>query len=204
MRLIRRMDRRFSGGGVQMAARSLKGLGGIGVILTAITIMLGPRLLRGQTSFGTIVGTVMDSSSAGIPGGNVTITNAQTGIVRATKSDQYGNYTVGSLLPGVYNVKVEHPGFQATEASKVELPVAQTVTINLTMQVGTVTQTLQVTAAAPLLNTSNATVGTVVNNKDVVNLPLNGRSYTELLLLVPGSVPTGTVFAISSGHNFSV
>ena len=61
-----------------MAARSLKGLGGIGVILTAITIMLGPRLLRGQTSFGTIVGTVMDSSSAGIPGGNVTITNAQS------------------------------------------------------------------------------------------------------------------------------
>jgi hypothetical protein len=160
--------------------------------------------LQAQTTFGTIVGLVTDTSQAAVPGAAVTVTNPQTGVSRQATTDEYGNYRVGSLLPGVYTVKVEKAGFQLSQVTGVELRVTEIVTVNVSMKVGEITQTVDVTAAAPLLENSTSTVGTVVDNKSVVELPLNGRSYVDLILLVPGAVPRGKLFAISGGANYSV
>ena len=179
-------------------------------IFRARSLMLGllgvlaPSLLNGQTSFGTILGTVTDQSAAAIPAAAVTVTNEETGVGREVQTGQDGGYRVPSLLPGVYSVRALQDGFQATEITGVELQVTRAVTVNVVLELGAVTETVEVVAATPLLDTADATVGTVVNNDSVVSLPLNGRSYTDLILLVPGSVPRGKLFAISGGHNFSV
>ena len=158
-----------------------------------------------KLSFGTILGTVTDSSQAAIPGVAITVTNNQTGIARHVQTDAVGSYRVDSLLPGMYTVKAEHPGFQTTEATNTQVQVAVITTVNITMQVGTVTQTVEVTAAAPLLQTAAATVGTVVNNTSVVTLPLDGRNFTELISLIPGSVANGgAIYQIAGGSNYSV
>ena len=164
----------------------------------------GPELLHAQTYFGTIVGNLTDQSQSAIPQVAITVTNVQTGIVRQTTTDQAGDYRVESLVPGIYSVRAEHAGFQIAEVKSVELSVATTLTVNIGMQVGSVTQQVEVTAVAPLLDTTGGTVGTVVNNKSVVTLPLNGRSYTSLILLVPGSVPHSPTFSAAGGTNPSV
>ena len=173
-------------------------------IVLSLALVQAPSSLRGQTSFGTILGTVTDQSGAAIPAAEVTVTNEETGIGREAQTGQDGGYRVPSLLPGIYSVRAVQEGFQATEVTGVELQVNRAVTVNAVLELGAVTETVEVVAATPLLDTADATVGTVVNNDSVVSLPLNGRSYTDLILLVPGSVPRGKLFAISGGHNFSV
>ena len=173
--------------------------------LVILGVGLGLKPLHAQTSFGTILGTVTDTSQAAIPGVAITVTNVNTGIVRHVDTDAVGSYRVDSLLPGMYTVKAEHPGFQLTEATNTQVQVAVITTVNITMQVGTVTQTVEVTAAAPLLQTAAATVGTVVNNTNVVTLPLDGRNFTELISLIPGTVATGgATYQIAGGSNYSV
>lgn len=173
--------------------------------LVVLGVGLGLKPLHAQTSFGTILGTVTDTSQAAIPGVAITVTNVNTGIARHVDTDAVGSYRVDSLNPGMYTVKAEHPGFQTTEATNTQVQVAVITTTNITMQVGTVTQTVEVTAAAPLLQTAAATVGTVVNNTNVVTLPLDGRNFTELISLIPGAVPTwSATYQIAGGMNYSV
>jgi hypothetical protein len=176
----------------------------IGLLLGLMIVVQLPTLVDAQTSFGVIVGTVTDPSQAVVPEVSLTVTNPQTGIARQLKTDDNGNFRVESLLPGVYSIKAEHSGFRSTEVTGVELPVARTVTVNIVLLLGEVNQKVEVTATAPLLDTATATVGTVVDNQSVVLLPLNGRAFTDLLLLVPGSVPGNPLFAISGGHTYSV
>jgi hypothetical protein len=179
--------------------------GVLGGVLLLFVVNSGPSRLGAQQYFGTIVGTVTDPSGGAIPDASVTVTNTQTSISRQVKTDQSGDYRVESLVPSTYRIKVEHPGFETAEVQATELPVARTVTLNVTMNLGAVTQTVEVQAAAPLLDTANSTVGTVVDNKSVINMPLNGRAYTDLLLLVPGSVPNGSIFLTAGGgQNYSV
>jgi len=174
------------------------------VALLAI-VGLGLKPLHAQTSFGTILGTVTDTSQAAIPGVSIIVSNTQTGISRHVETDAVGSFRVDSLLPGIYTVKAEHPGFQTTETTNTQVQVAVITTTNITMQVGTVTQTVEVTAAAPLLQTASATVGAVVNNTSVVTLPLDGRNFTELISLIPGTVSTGgATYQIAGGSNYSV
>ena len=188
-----------------MVRRALKyAIGGV-LLLLALSVIQALRPLHAQTSFGTIVGTVTDTSQAAIPDVSVTVTNTATGISREIKTSALGDYRVDALLPGVYKITAEHPGFQRTELAAITVPVAVTVTANILMQVGAVTQTVEVTAAAPLLESATATLGNVVNNTSVVTLPLNGRNFTDLIRLVPGSVPSGGgTFMVSGGTNFSV
>src|SRR5512142_85362 len=108
------------------------------LLLVLFVVANRPGSLQAQASFGVIVGTVSDPSQAAVPDVSLTVTNTQTGITRQVKSDQFGNYRVESLLPGVYSIKAEHSGFRLTEVSGVELPVARTVTVNITMQLGAV------------------------------------------------------------------
>jgi hypothetical protein len=179
----------------------------VALIVTAFGLLLIPKSVHAQgTSFGTIIGTVTDSSGGAVPDTTITITNTATTISRQTKSDPLGDYRVVSLIPGSYQVKAEKTGFQVSQSNVVSLDVGVTLTINLTMEVGSVTQTIEVTAKTPLLDTDNGTVGTVVDHASVVTLPLNGRAYTDLIGLTPGTVSQPSVYnlGIGGGHNYSV
>src|ERR1700732_1617910 len=119
----------------------------------------------GQT-LGDISGQVADPSGAGVPSSVVTLTNTATNAVRTTNSNEQGLYTFPSVPPGSYNVKVEHPGFKTT-TSNVEVLVQQSVRLDLTLQVGQVSESVEVSATAALLQAENATVGTVIENREI-------------------------------------
>ncbi len=110
-----------------------------------------------------------------------------------------------ALAAGNYEVEVSHEGFEATKQSGITLAVGQEAVVNITLQIGSTTQTVQVTAEAPLVNTTNGTLGAVINEQKVEDLPLNGRNYTELNFLQPGLTRlqgTGSVASVGSGDNF--
>ena len=144
-------------------------------------LLLAGLSLLGQT-LGDITGQVGDPSGAGVPNSVVTLTNPTTNAVRQASTNEQGLYSFPSVPPGIYNLKVEHPGFKTT-TSNVEVQVQQTVRLDITLQVGEVSQTVEVSAAASLLQAENATLGTVVSNASIVELPLNGREYLNLVAL---------------------
>jgi hypothetical protein len=138
----------------------------------------------GQT-FGEITGVVTDPSTALVVGATVTVSNPATNLTRTATTNNAGNYTFPSLLPGVYSVKVEMPGFQGEIRGSVELQVQQVARIDFQLKVGSLTEAVEVVSGAPLLNTENATVGTVIENRRIVDLPLNGRNFISLVALSP-------------------
>jgi hypothetical protein len=150
-----------------------------------ITVFLLSALsLLGQT-LGEITGQVGDQTRAAVAGSVVTLTNTSTNAVRQTNSNEQGLYTFPSVPPGVYNMKVEHPGFKTVTSNNVEVQVQQTVRLDVTLEVGQVTESVQVEASADLLQSSNATVGSVIETKNITELPLNGREYLNLVTLAP-------------------
>ena len=140
----------------------------------------------GQT-FGEITGEVRDTSGANVPGVTVTITNAATNAVRTATSNDSGVYSFPSLAPGLYNLRAEKQGFKSAAAKQVEVQVQQTVRLDLDMTVGAVSETIEVSGTVTLLTTENATLGTVVENKRIIELPLNGRNYLQLVSLAPNT-----------------
>ncbi|MGH9342527.1 MAG: carboxypeptidase-like regulatory domain-containing protein, partial [Terriglobia bacterium] len=172
--------------------------------LLGMAVFLLPAVFLAQTYFGGISGTITDSSGASIPSAAVTITNTQTAAVSHTTTSGYGYYAVHALIPGTYSVQVSMKGFESTVVGPVMVQVAQTVTVNAALKVGAVATSVTVAATTPLIDTTNATIGTVVNNKTVVDMPLNGRNFTQLLELVPGSVPTGNTFMAAGGSNYAI
>ena len=136
----------------------------------------------GQT-LGEITGHVSDASSASVAGATITLTDVATNGVRTTVSTAAGDYSFPAVAPGFYNVKAEHSGFKSATSNNVEVQVQQTVRLDVTLQVGQVSESVEVSAQADLLQAENASVGTVVENKAIVELPLNGRSYLSLVAL---------------------
>src|ERR1700722_7619147 len=134
---------------------------------------------------GQITGQVTDASDAIVVGAIVTVTTSQTNVARTTTTNSAGDYTFPAIPPGVYNVKAEMPGFKSEVRQGVELEVEQIARIDFHLQVGAVTDTVEVTGGAPVLDTESATVGTVIDNDRIVGLPLNGRSFTQLIALSP-------------------
>ena len=153
------------------------------LFLGALLFCLGLPLL-GQT-FGDISGRVTDPSGAGVPNSAITLTNTATNAVRSAESSGEGLYTFSSVPPGVYDIKVEHPGFRTTTSTSVQVQVQQSVRLDLTLQVGQVSETVEVSAQAALLQSENATLGHVVENREIVEAPLNGREYLNLVTLAP-------------------
>ncbi|HLX46277.1 MAG TPA: carboxypeptidase-like regulatory domain-containing protein, partial [Bryobacteraceae bacterium] len=139
--------------------------------------------LFGQT-LGEITGRVSDPSGAGVPNSALTLTSTSTNAVRQAESGSDGFYSFPSVPPGMYNLKSEHPGFK-TATSNIEVQVQQTVRLDFTLQVGEVSQSVEVSAAANMLQAENATLGNVVSNQSIVQLPLNGRNYVNLVALTP-------------------
>jgi hypothetical protein len=147
-------------------------------------ILFSGLSLPGQT-LGDISGQVADSSHAAVAESNVTLTNTATNAVRQGSTNAEGLYTFTAVPPGIYNIKVEHPGFKTANSNNVEVQVQQSVRLDFTLEVGQVTESVQVEAAADLLQSENATVGSVIEGKSIAELPLNGREYLNLVTLSP-------------------
>ena len=162
--------------------------------ILALTVLLVPN--ASSQILGEITGVVTDSSGGVLAGATVTVTNPQTNFTRQSTTNHTGGYNFPALQPGVYNVRSENPGFQSAIRNNVELQVQQTARIDFVLQVGQVTETVEVTGGAPLLNTESATVGTVIENRRILDLPLNGRNFTQLVALSP-NVSVG--FTVTTG-----
>jgi hypothetical protein len=153
-------------------------------------IFLTAALVHGQAVNGTLLGTITDSTGASVPGARVVITETNTGVSRATTTNQSGNYTFPDLPPGVYTVSVEQTGFKKTSRTNVDVLVNSAVRVDLTLQPGEVSETVQVTAEAPMLQTERADTGRKVETKEIEDLPVStpgGRNFQALLNLVPGT-----------------
>jgi hypothetical protein len=140
--------------------------------------------LYGQT-LGEIVGEVKDTTGAVVPGATVTATNVATNASRTASTNEAGLYAFPALVPGMYRVRVEMRGFKPVTRSDIELQVQQTARIDFTLEVGQLSEAVEVTGAAALMTTENATVGTVIENRRIVELPLNGRNFLQLVSLSP-------------------
>jgi hypothetical protein len=134
----------------------------------------------------TISGSVRDSTGALIPGASVTAKNVETGITRTTSTDEQGRYQLLNLSVGGYEIEVSLSGFQTAVRSGIVLAVGEQTVVNFTLQVGRVSEKVEVTEQAPLVDTTTSAVGGVVETSQIVNLPLNGRSFDELAQLQPG------------------
>ena len=144
----------------------------VGLLLTAIPV--------GAQTLGTITGDVKDASGALIPGATVTVTNTGTNAARESTSNEAGAYSFPALPPGPYMLKAELQGFR-TVTREVLLQIEATVRVSFTMEIGTLSETAEVTGVAPLITTENATIGTVIENRRIVELPLNGRNFIQLI-----------------------
>src|SRR6516162_9819093 len=147
-------------------------------------VFLAMRLVSAQT-LGEITGEVKDQSGAVAPNATVTVINTGTNASRSTSTNEAGIYSFPSLVPGNYQVKVEAPGFQTITRTNIDLQVQQTARVDFTLVVGQAAQAVEVSAAAQLLTTENATVGTVIGQKSIEDLPLNGRNFLQLVALSP-------------------
>jgi hypothetical protein len=146
--------------------------------------VLGLGLAYAQTQ-GEITGLVGDPSGAMLAGAEVTVKNVETGLTRQVQTNAAGVYRFPSLYPGVYEVSVAYSGFQTAVRGGIELQVQQVARIDFELSVGPVAESVQVTGGAPLLDTESATTGAVIENKRIVELPLNGRNFLQLVSLAP-------------------
>lgn len=162
------------------------------VMLVLLFVCLMAHTGWGQTALGTIVGTVTDTTGAVVPGAAVTVTNMATNVSVHTKSTQTGNFTVPYLNPAVYSVKVEVAGFAKSEVKGITLVLGQTARAEISMKPGATTETVSVTAesSSTALDTDSAVVGQLISEKQVLDLPMENRSFNNLLLLAPGATTT--------------
>jgi hypothetical protein len=126
---------------------------------------------------------VKDPSGALVPNATITATNTATNVARTTQTNSAGLYVFPDLIPGPYQVRAATAGFQTTMTSNIALQVQQTARVDFALSVGQATQTIDVSANAALLATENATVGTVIGEQRIMDLPLNGRSYFSMVAL---------------------
>jgi Carboxypeptidase regulatory-like domain len=165
-----------------------------------ITLIFSPRL-SAQTTYGSIAGTVTDPSGAAITDAQVTVTNVATAEKRVEPTGVDGLYSFVNLLPGRYRIDVEKAGFKRTTRSDVIVDVGQSIRIDLTMQVGDVTQTVEVTGETPQLQSETSSLGQVVEERKANELPLNGRNVFNLISLAPSVVPQGSAGGTPVGVN---
>jgi hypothetical protein len=154
---------------------------------------------QAQLTNGDVIGTVTDTSGAVIPGAKVTLTNTGTNIAASTTTNDTGDYTFNLLNPGQYTLTVEANGFRKLVISGFTLAAGDRLRENANMQPGSVEETVQVSSAAPLLQTDSSTVQSTVTEQSVQDLPLNGRNFINLVQMQPG-VNAGSPNAISSGQ----
>ncbi len=170
----------------------LKRLVGFWIMLALFAgVLFSTRSANAQNAFGSLVGTVTDSSGAVVPGAAVTLTNLGTNEKKVVQSDAAGNYRFVSLQPTQYKVEIEKTSYKRVVQSPITIQVDATSRLDVSLQVGAASETIEVTTQAPLLQTESGTLGSQVEGKTVQEMPLNGRNVTNLISLVPGVVPQG-------------
>ncbi len=164
-----------------MSKKSIYFLGYVGFLI----LLVHPFTLA-QHSRATISGTVTDESGAILPGVSITIENLDMGTVRETVADDEGRYSAPNLSIGSYSVQAELPGFSTAVRTGIQLTVARNAIVDLALQVGEISERVTVTGEAPLVDTTSSSVGGLITQDVIENLPLNGRSFDELARLIPG------------------
>src|SRR5215213_10196728 len=182
------------------------------ILLLSIGLLVGVHAQSSTT--GNITGTVRDPQGASVPKAEVTVTEEKTGVTRTVTATDDGFYNVTSLLPGIYSISTAPAGFKKTIQTGVEVHVNENKTVNLELQVGQVTETVTVTSEASGVELRTGEVSSLISEKQVTELPLNGRNYAQLALMVPGVSPVtqsgaGGAFAtrgtgLNSGVDMSV
>ncbi len=178
--------------------------------IVGLLVILSGGIALAQVTTGTILGTVKDSTGAVLPEAQVIVLNEATGISRTVQTDAEGRYSALSLSLGSYRVTATHEGFQTIARTGIVLTVGREAVVDISLAVGSVSQTVEVTGEVPLVEATTASLGSLVDDRTIRNLPLNGRSYDQLALLQPGVILTspgqtgGAPFAFGTGKRFSV
>lgn len=169
-----------------LRANSSAGVRVMKYVVVCVVLILSVAMVAGaQLPTGTILGVVKDSSGAAVPGATMTAINVDTNATRTSTTEEDGSYRFDALPVGNYQVKAEKTGF-GTVQNTLTLTVAQQATVNFSLTVGAVSQTITATAEALLVNTTQSSLGGLVDSQRIVDLPLNGRNYNDLTLLQPG------------------
>ena len=153
-----------------------------------VALAYPPRSLRGQAVYGSIAGTVYDASGGVVPNAKVTITDVQKSVNYIASTNESGNYSQTHLIIGRYRVRVELAGFKVAVQDNVDVAVDTVTTVDVTLQPGAVTETVEVKGEVPLLKTERTDVSTTLSERSVVDLPTFGRNFTQLMLLTPGAI----------------
>ena len=167
-----------------------------------LLVFLASQVTLAQVTTGTIMGTVSDSTGAVIPGASVTVRNVETGITREATTDAAGRYRLSRLGLGRYEITAGSTGFQTGVRSGVTLTVGREAAVDFTLQVGAVAERITVTGEAPLLETTNSTVSSLVDERTMRAVPLIGRSFADLTSIQPGVVsdlPIGSSGVFNAG-----
>src|SRR6266851_7092508 len=171
-------------------------------VVAVCGVAASPSVLRAQVAAGEITGVVKDQGGAAVPGATVTVTDVLTSRQRLVTSSGDGVYTAPSLAPGTYRVDVELPGFTPMRREGIRLSTGEKARVDFELAVGALREQVTVTADAPMIRAETASLGTVVENEQVVQLPLNGRTFITLASLAPGVAlpPNSTLPRINGGR----
>ena len=155
-------------------------------LAATVMVILFSISAQGQSTAGRILGTLTDQSGAAVARGTVIVTDVQRGTSRTITTDESGTYAAPDLQPGTYKIHAEAPGFKSVERLNIQIEVATDVRADFTLQTGQISEVVTITEEVPLVNTTSATLGGTLSNKEINDLPLNGRNYENLLQLRPG------------------
>jgi len=155
-------------------------------VLLGIVVLAWLGAVIGFAQTAQMTGTISDQTGASVPNTTVTVTNVNTGVARSSITNASGNYLVTALLPGTYRVTTQAQGFKQMSREPIILEVDQIARIDFNLTIGGTQETVEVQASAVLLNSESSTISAVVENRQVVELPLNGRNPIELVALQPG------------------
>lgn len=158
--------------------------------LLAALVLFAPLAVRAQSFMASVTGVVSDPSGAVTPGAKVTATDISRGVSFSTVTNQDGVYLINSLIPSTYKITAVAPGFQGYALEQFPLQAKQEAGLNITLQIGTSTQTVEVTSQVQMVDPTNATLGGVVNNKSIVDLPIINRNVLTLMAVEPGVQPS--------------
>src|SRR6266705_2195853 len=172
------------------------------IALFGLLLVLRPWSVYAHTA--SLTGAVTDPAGVVLPGVTITITEAQTNVLLMFATDERGNYSVSFLPPGLYRIEAGLPGFKTAIRESVVLSVDDRLRIDFTLQIGEVAEKIVVTTTTPLVQSETSSVGTIIDNQKIVELPLNGREFEALAQLAPGSLSPAPGSALSLRGGFNV